>query len=156
MEIAGLPLHALVIHAAVVFTPLAVLVAVVFVAVPQWRYLSRWPAAALTLIALCSVWLARLSGNALVQDRPDLAPLVRTHESRGEVLSLLMIMFTVVVAVAVWGIGGRSGLVSGKGARVTQVAVLDKVMPAAVVVTALLVLAWVFLTGDAGSRAVWG
>jgi hypothetical protein len=156
MEIAGLPLHALVIHAAVVFTPLAVLVAVVFAVAPRWRYLTRWPAAALTLIALASVWLARLSGNALLDDRPELAALVRTHEERGDLLSLLMILFAVVMAVAVWGVAGPSGLVSGRGARVAQVAVLDKVMPAVVVLTALLVLVWVLLTGDAGSRAVWG
>src|SRR3954453_9780076 len=155
MDIGGLPLHVLVNHAAVVFTPLAVLSALVFAGAPQYRYLTRWPTAVLTLMALGSVWTARISGNALVTERPELGQLVRTHQSRGNTLSLLMILFTVVVAFAVWGLGGRSGLISGAGDRETRVAALDRVLVAAVIVSALLVLVWVFLTGDAGARAVW-
>ncbi|MGA8208537.1 MAG: hypothetical protein WB441_00225 [Nocardioidaceae bacterium] len=156
MEIAGLPLHALVIHAAVVFTPLAVLAAVTFAVLPRWRYLTRWPAVVLTVVALGSVWLARFSGNALVEERPELAPLVTDHQSRGNLLSLLMVLFTVVVLAAAWSLGGASGLVSGRGGRPSRVAALDTVLMVAVVLSAVLVLAWVFLTGDAGSRAVWG
>jgi len=156
MEIAGLPLHALVIHAAVVFTPLAVLSALVFALVPRWRYLTRWPTAVLAVVALGSVWLARLSGQSLVEARPELAQLVETHQSRGTVLSWLVILFFVVVAVAVWSLPGESGFAGGAGARTSRVTALDKVLPAAVVVAALLVLVWVLMTGDAGSRAVWG
>jgi hypothetical protein len=36
------------------------------------------------------------------------------------------------------------------------VAALDKVLPAVLVLAAVVVLVWVVLTGDAGSRAVWG
>jgi hypothetical protein len=156
MEITGLPLHPLVIHAAVVFTPLAAALAVAFAVVPRWRYLLRWPLAVTTVAALGSVWLSRISGESLVDSRPELRQLIETHEQRGQTLSLLMIAFTVVVAVAVWGLGGASGLLSGAGARETRVAVLDKVLPALLIVGAVLVLAWVGLTGDAGSRVVWG
>lgn len=156
MEIAGLPLHPLVVHAAVVFTPLAVLAAVVFAVVPRWRYLTRWPTAALTLSALVAVWVARVSGRSLLASRPELAPLVRVHQQRGTQLSLLMILFAVVVLVGVWGLGGRSGLVDGRGARETRVAVLDKLLPAVVVVVSLVVVVWCVLTGDAGARAIWG
>jgi len=156
MNIGGLPLHVLVNHAAVVLTPFAVLAALVFAMSPQYRYLTRWPTAVLTLMAFGSVWIARISGSALVSDRPELAPLVRTHQARGNTLSLLMILFTVVVAVAVWGLGGRSGLISGLGDRATRGGVLDRVLVFALIVSSLLVLVWVFLTGDAGARAVWG
>lgn len=156
MEIAGLPLHPLVVHAAVVLTPLAVLSAVVFAVVPKWRYLTRWPSALLTVGALVVVWVARLSGRSLLAARPELAPLVRTHQQRGIQLSLLMILFTLVVLAGAWGLGGRSGLVSGAGARETRVAVLDKVLPAVVVVVGLAVTTWVVLCGDSGARALWG
>lgn len=156
MEIAGLPLHPLVVHAAVVFTPLAVVSAVVFAVVPRWRYLTRWPTAALTLTALAAVWVARVSGRSLLASRPELAPLVRVHQQRGTQLSLLIILFAVVVLVGVWGLGGRSGLADGRGARETRVAVLDKLLPAVVVVVSLVVLVWCVLTGDAGARAIWG
>jgi hypothetical protein len=156
MEIDGLPLHALVIHAAVVFVPLAGLLAILFAVLPKWRYLTRWPTAALTLIALGSVWIARISGMALATDRQlDQLAAVQKHQDRGVQLSLLMILFAVVVAVAVWGLSGPSGFASGRGGQVAPVATLDKVLPVVVVLAALLVLVWVFLTGDAGTRAVW-
>jgi len=156
MEIDGLPLHALVLHAAVVFTPLAGLFAIVFAALPRWRYLTRWPTAALTVIALGSVWMARISGMALASNRGlDQLPAVQKHQTRGVQLSLLMILFTVVVAVAVWALSGPTGFASGRGEQVTRVAMLDKVLPLLVILAALLVLLWVFLTGDAGTRAVW-
>jgi hypothetical protein len=156
MTFAGLPLHPLVVHAAVVFTPLAVLFALGFALRPRWRYPLRWPLAVTTAIALVTVWVSRFSGDSLLDAKPELHPLVHAHEQRAVQLSLLMIAFTVVVAVAVWGLGGESGLTSGGGARDTRAAVLDKTVPALLVVAAVLVLAWVVLTGDAGSRAVWG
>jgi uncharacterized membrane protein len=156
MEIAGLPLHPLVIHAAVAVTPLAALLAIVFAVSPKWRYLTRWPTAIATVLALGAVWVARLSGNALVDSRPELGQLVEDHQARGNILSWLIIAFTVAVAVAVWGLGGRSGFTSGIGERGTTVPVLDKVVPAVVVLLAVAVMVYLVLTGDAGARAVWG
>jgi hypothetical protein len=156
MEIAGLPLHPLVIHAAVAITPLAVFLAVVFAVRPRWRYLTRWPTAVAALLALGAIWAARITGNSLVTSRPELGQLVRTHQSRGNVLSLVIILFAIVVGVAVWGLGGQSGFTSGIGQRSTKVAVFDRVVPAVVVIVSLVVLVYLFLTGDAGARAVWG
>jgi hypothetical protein len=156
MEIAGLPFHALILHAAVVLAPLAVVVAIVFAVVPRWRYLTRWPTAAMAVVALVTVWLSRLSGQSLLESRPELAPAVHTHQERGDLLSLLVILFVVVVAIAVWALGGPSGLISGSGGWETRSAALEKVVAVALVVSSLLVLVWVFLTGDAGARAVWG
>ena len=156
MEIAGLPVHPLIVHAAVVLTPLAAVSAGVFAVVPSWRYLTRWPTAVLAVTALVVCWAARVSGRSLLASRPELAPLVRTHQLRGNQLSLLIILFAVLVLVAVWGLGGRSGLLSGRGARETRVGAFDKALRALVVVAAVLVLVWVALTGDAGARALWG
>jgi hypothetical protein len=155
MEFAGLPFHFIVLHAAVVFAPVAVLVAWAFAGVPRWRYLTRWPTAVLTLSTFVTVWLSRLSGQSYLESNPALAPAVRTHMERGELLSWLTTLFTVVVAVAVWGLGGPSGFASGSGARARRSTALELGLAAAVVVTAALVLVWVVLTGDAGARAVW-
>jgi hypothetical protein len=155
MEIAGLPLHPLVIHAAVALTPLAVFLAVVFAVRPQWRYLTRWPTAVAALLALGAIWAARITGNALASSRPELGPLVQDHAARGKVLSLVIILFAVVVGVGVWGLGGESGFTSGIGHRSTKVAVFDRVVPALIIIVSLAVLVYLFLTGDAGARAVW-
>jgi len=156
MEIAGLPLHPLVVHAAVVLTPLAALLVVVFAVRTPWRWLTRWPAALATVGALGAVFAAKITGTSFLHDRPELAPLVRTHQHRANVLFLLMIGFTVLTLVGAWSLGGDSALASGRGARDSRVAVLDRVMPALLVLGAVLVLVWVVLTGDAGARAVWG
>jgi len=156
MEIAGLPFHALVLHAAVVLAPLAALLAIAYALLPRWRYLTRWPTVVMAVVALVTVWMSRLSGQSLLDSRPELAPLVREHQERGQLLSLLTILFTVVVVVAFWGLGGPSGFSSGSGARTMRSAAIDRGLSLAVVGASLLVLVWVFLTGDAGARAVWG
>jgi hypothetical protein len=156
MEIAGLPFHALILHAAVVLAPLAALLAIAYALLPRWRYLTRWPTVVMAVVALVTVWMSRLSGQSLLDSRPELAPLVREHQERGELLSLLTILFTVVVVVAFWGLGGPSGFSSGSGARTMRSAAIDRGLSLAVVGASLLVLVWVFLTGDAGARAVWG
>jgi len=156
MEIAGLPFHALVLHAAVVLAPLAALLAIAYALLPGWRYLTRWPTVVMAVVALVTVWMSRLSGQSLLDSRPELAPLVREHQERGQLLSLLTILFTVVVVAAFWGLGGPSGFSSGSGARTMRSAAIDRGLSLAVVGASLLVLVWVFLTGDAGARAVWG
>ena len=157
MEFAGLPLHFLVVHTAVVFTPLAALAAGAFAVLPKWRWLSRWPTAVIVVIAFGSVWTARLSGASFLDTRPELRQLVVTHEARGELLSYLMIGFLIVTLVAAWALGGTSALASGKGARESVMATApEKVLSAVLVLTALAALVQVVLTGDAGTRAVWG
>jgi hypothetical protein len=156
MEFAGLPFHFIVLHAAVVFGPLTAMAAIAFAFLPRWRYLTRWPTAVLTLTTFVSVWLSRVSGQSYLSSNPGLADLVRTHQERGELLSWLTTLFAVVMALAVWGLGGPSGFRSGVGAQRSRSAALDKSLPVAVGITAVLMLVWVILTGDAGARAAWG
>lgn len=156
MEIGGLPLHPLVVHAAVIFTPLAALLAIVFAVVPRWRWLSRWPAALAALAALGSVLLAKASGNALLEQRPNLASVVDVHEERGELLVWFVIGFFVLAAASVWMLGSTSPLPSGRGARPAPAPWVARLLPVLVVTSALGVMVMVALTGDAGSRAVWG
>ncbi|MFT4008988.1 MAG: hypothetical protein QM655_02990 [Nocardioidaceae bacterium] len=156
MEISGLPVHVLVVHAAVVFTPLAVISAILFAVVPKWRYLTRWPTGVLVVVSTVAVWVAKLSGPDLQKDRGLPDALIRTHEQRGDVLAWVMLGFLVVGAYAVLTLGGPSGLVSGSGARTAAAPWAERVVPVALVVLGIVVLVWVVLTGDAGARATWG
>ena len=155
MEIAGLPLHALIVHAAVVLIPLTALLAIAFAVLPRWRWLTRWPTAVASVGSVAIVFVATKSGEALEEDR-QLERLVRTHSERGELLANLTIVLAVVVLAAAFTLPGPSGLASGKGAVARRVAYADKVLPVLVVVAAVVVLVQVFLTGDSGARAVWG
>lgn len=162
MEIAGLPLHPLVVHAAVTSVPLSAALAIALAVLPRWRWLSRWPTATVAVVALVVVWIARYSGKALLADRPfllDADPIairMERHQQLGEVLSLAMVPFTILVVLAAWSLGGSTALASGRGAQDSRLPALEKVLPALLVGAALSVLVLVVLTGDTGSRAVWG
>ena len=155
MEIAGLPLHPLVVHAAVVLIPLTAVLAIGFAVLPSWRWLLRWPTAAASVVCVGIAFLATKSGESLEEQR-SLQKLVETHQERGELLANLTIVLAVVVVVAALLLPGPSGLASGKGAMARRVSYADKVLPVVLVVVALVVLVQVVLTGDSGARAVWG
>ena len=78
------------------------------------------------------------------------------YERRYATRALGGFVLLVLVGVGAWSLGGPSALASGAGARESRVAVLDKVLPALLVLAGLAVLVLVVLTGDSGSRAVWG
>ena len=155
-EINGLPAHVLIIHAAVVFTPLAALCAIAFAVLPGWRWLLRWPLLASTLVALGSVLAAVHSGVIFKQNLGLSQALIATHEHRGKQLQVLMWVFTAVVLLAVVTLGGPTALASGKGAHQGLASrPLQYLISAVVVLGALLVIVQVVRTGDAGSRALW-
>jgi hypothetical protein len=162
MEFNGIPLHPLVVHAAVVLGPAAALTALVYAARPAWRWLLRWPMLLLAAAAAGSTLLAYLSGKELLEDRPFLLqgdPIrerVLLHQDRGEVLLWVALGFLVVAAVAAWALGGPSALASGRGARETAGSATAWAALALVVAGAVALLVMTFLTGDAGARAVWG
>ncbi len=144
MEINGLPLHALVVHAAVVLGPVSALTGLLYAAVPRWRDLLRWPLAALAAVALGAVWVAYLSGED-VRDANTyggpLAALLETHEERAEVLRLSMTAFALASFAAAWWH--------------TRTGVVRTVLGVLVGASALLTLVYVMLTGDAGAQIAW-
>lgn len=157
MEVGGLPLHPLVVHAAVTLIPLSAALAIVFAVFPRWRWLLRWPTLLAALGAVVVAWLARLSGHALFDElNPQLQERVGTHLERGDLLSWLVIPFAILVLVACWSLAGETALASGSGRRDSQLPGLEGVLPAVLVLASLAIIVLTILTGDAGSRAVWG
>ena len=153
MELNGVPLHPLVVHAVVVLGPLAALTGLAYAVVPKWRWLLRWPLVVLAVVTAVAALLAVAAGEDLLAARPELAPLVEEHEERGEWLRSVAVIYAVVSIVAAWALGGTSGLASGRGARETRFGIP---VAAVLVVAAVGLLVLLFLAGDSGSRAVWG
>jgi hypothetical protein len=150
-----LPLHVLVIHAAVLVLPVTALVAIVFALVPKWRWLLRWPTLLLGLASLALAFVARESGEAFVAAIPELQKLVDEHEERGKLLFWFVLIFLAVAVAAFLVLGGPSQLASGKGAKATKSRPLELVVSAAVVVISVLVIWQTIRTGDSGAKAVW-
>jgi uncharacterized membrane protein len=144
MEFNGLPLHALVVHAAVIFGPLSALAGLLYALVPRWRDVLRWPLVAVVAVALVAIWVAFLSGEELEEANTyggPLAELVETHEERAGVLRISMTVFAVLSFLAAWW-HTRSGPVRA-------------VMSGLVAVSAAVTLVYVVLTGDAGAQIAW-
>ncbi len=144
IEINGLPLHAIVVHAAVVFGPLAALAGVLYAAVPPWRDRVRWPLAVLAAIAVGAIWVAYLSGEDLAEANQyggPLQDLLETHEDRAEKLRLITSAFAVIAWVTAWW-HTRRGPVG---------VVLAVLLGLSAVATGV----WVVMTGDAGAQIAW-
>ena len=158
MEINGVPLHPLVIHAAVVFTPLAALSLIAFVALKARRGSLRLPTLALAVVAGGSILAAYLTGKNFLATRPTLAanPLVHDHQHRAQQLLWVGLAFAVVAVIAVLmaPVPARVGT-DGSGSEVRQPAVAN-VFAVLAVLLAVATLVLVVMVGDLGARAVWG
>jgi hypothetical protein len=150
-----LPLHVLVIHAAVLVLPVSALIAIVFALVPNWRWLLRWPVLLLGLGSAVLAYVAKESGEAFVAAVPQLEQLVREHKERGQLLFWFCLGFAVAAVLAFLLLGGPSALATGKGAKESKSKPLELVVSAAVVVVSVLVIWQTIRTGDSGARAVW-
>ena len=145
MEINGLPLHPLVVHAAVVFGPLAAVVALAYVVLPAWRDRLRWPMLVLALMGTGAIATAYVSGMNFFNSRPpelQQLDLLQTHRTRAIRLFWVTLAFGVLAVLAAW-LHTRTGAVR---------LVLNVLLGLA----GLAVLALAVLAGDSGSRAVWG
>ncbi|KAA1428804.1 DUF2231 domain-containing protein [Nocardioides antri] len=148
MEINGLPLHVLVVHAAVVLTPIAGLAAIAYALVPRWRDWLRWPVAVAVVAAVGAVWVAFLSGGDFRDtDRfagatGEFATKLQDHEDLGGILRWVASGFGVLTLAAV-ALHDRTGVV-----RI--------LLSAVVVATAVATVVLTVMTGDSGAQAVWG
>jgi len=161
MELNGLPLHPLVVHAAVILGPVTALTAIAYAVLPRWRWLIRWPMVALAVGTVGTLFVAKLAGHALLEERaPDLSRVdiaqITVHQDRANTLLLVSLVFLVIAVVAALTVGGPSALASGAGARDSRGTAVTAGVLGLVVVGAIALLVLTVLTGDAGARAVWG
>ena len=149
MTVNGLPLHPLVVHAAVVFVPLAGLLALAY-PVPRWRGWLRWPVLLVSILAAVLVWFAATTGSSLEHSAtvrsgmlasPALARAIHRHEDlAGKLQASTWVL--AVLAAGTWWFHPRRGWI-----RTLLVPLLA--------VCGAVALVLVVLTGDAGARAVW-
>lgn len=161
----GIPVHPLIIHAAVVFVPLLIVGALVYALVMPLRPRIAWAVIGLAVVAPVSCYLSRESGLRL-RDRmirehaisaADLTK-VDQHQSFGTNTMYLVIALGVVTLVLVAlnmlrgrGRGaGSSSTGSGAGFAIVSLAF-------AVVILGLGVASsyYVYKTGDSGAHIVW-
>ena len=102
-EIDGLPVHVLVVHAAVVVLPLAAVLGVLYV-IPRTREWARVPFLLTAVAAVPLVFVARESGKSLqaaIQPAGEVGALVAEHQDRSDLLFGLVIGYAIVAVLVV-------------------------------------------------------
>jgi hypothetical protein len=155
-KIGDMPLHPLVIHAVVVGIPLAALLAVLF-AIPRTREWARWPLAIVVVGATAVTFVARQSGLAFeaaqgIKPGNPVGNLILQHSLLANQLFYIMIVFAAIGLLNVFAV--RKTPVDNADA-VKQPAIIRIVLPALLVVVAVVALIWIVRVGDLGARAVW-
>jgi hypothetical protein len=152
-QINGLPVHALVLHAAVIFVPLLAAGAIAYAIVPRFRPRLGWAVALLGVAAPASALIARLSGEEL-HDRLLAqglkgrgAEIISDHMGYGNLTFWFSLALGVVSLIMVFATGRKSSSLP-KAAEIGL----------AVVMIGLAAVSgyYVFKTGDSGATAVWG
>ena len=152
-QINGLPVHALVLHAAVIFVPLLALGAIVFALVPKWRAKIGWAVIALSVVAPASTFVAMESGEKLYDRligqglKGPGKEILDDHMGYGT----LTFWFTLglgVVSLVMVALTWRRATAAPK---LVQIA-----LAVAMVVLAGVSGYFVYQTGDSGATAVWG
>ena len=137
--IGGLPLHPLVVHAAVVLLPLSALGLLVLLVVPRWRRTYGW----LVLIGLfastVAAWVAKESGENLAR---SLGVPAEHAEWGDRIVPIAALLF---VAAALWFWRVRKG---ATGALTT----INALIAAALAVIAIIVIV---VVGHTGAQAAW-
>ncbi|GLX01956.1 DUF2231 domain-containing protein [Microtetraspora sp. NBRC 16547] len=144
-EILGLPVHPLLVHAAVVLTPLLALLSVAYAVLPRFRGKLDWMVVLTAVGAPVAVFVAKESGESfersLFEGRPSAT--VAAHESFATPL---------LISTAALGL---VGLLLVFGARRWPKAV-GTALSAASVVLAVVAGYYVVRAGHSGATAVWG
>ncbi len=153
-NLGNLPLHPLVVHAAVVGIPLAALLAFLF-AFPKTREWARWPLAITVVGATAVAFVARQSGLAFeaalgIKPGNPVGDLILRHSLLANQLFYIMIGFSVISLLNVFLVSKPTADGAAK-----QSAVLRIGLPILLVVAAVVALAWIVRVGDLGARAVW-
>jgi hypothetical protein len=157
MEINGVPLHPLIVHAVVVFVPLGALCAILFGIVPRWRWLLRWPTLLLAVASVALTRIAVISGTSLRNEKNFTGVLgdrIARHQTWGHRLEY-SVWALAVVAVAAWWVLPYVSRLTGRDDRPSPAPALITVVTVVLPIAAAVVLVFAVITGDAGAKAVW-
>ena len=140
---AGLPLHPLLVHGAVVLVPLVAIGALVMSYLPSFSRRHGKIILGLAVVAQISVFLAKISGEAFEE---ILNKNVQKHAELGEIAPLVTIPMVVLIYLR-WRMD-RSGFTFGS-------VLIRRLTSVALVIASLASLVVIFLVGHSGASSVW-
>jgi uncharacterized membrane protein len=143
-SVAGLPLHPLVIHAAIVLIPLAAISALVMSYLPSFSRRYGKVTLVIALVAQTSLFLAKVTGEAFeeILDKD-----VGNHAELGEIAPFITLPMVALIYLR-WRLD-RSGATVGS-------ALVRRLTSLALIVASLASIVIVVLVGHSGAESVWG
>jgi hypothetical protein len=153
-QVNGLPVHILVLHAAVIFVPLLALGSIVYAFVAPWRPKIGWAVGLLAVVAPISAIITKQSGTELYnrllgENRvsPGGKVILDQHMDFGSMTAWFAIGLGLVSLILV--------ALTWRNPRALP-RVADLGLGVVALILAGLSLYYVFKTGDSGATAVWG
>ena len=140
----GLPVHPLVVHSAVVLVPLVALAGLAMSYIPSFSRRYGKFVLVFAVIAQLSLFAAKLSGESFEE---RLGKNVERHAELGEIAPFTFIPLLILLYLR-WRLD-REGATTGSPAIRRLISIL-------LVISALVALIYIFLTGHSGADSVWG
>lgn len=147
--IAGIPAHALLVHAIVVLAPLVALLEILCAVWPAARRRLVWLVLALAAVNLALTPLTTEAGEWLLNQRSQVSAVLQTHVERGD----WMIYFSAGLLAVALALVVLHWLTSRSDKPRTAAAVFVAVLALAVGVSSIITVVRI---GDSGAHAVWG
>ena len=143
-SVAGLPLHPLVIHGAIVLIPLAAISALVMSYLPSFSRRYGKVTLVIAVFAQASLFLAKMTGEAFeeILDKD-----VGNHAELGEIAPFVTLPMVALIYLR-WRLD-RSGATVGS-------ALVRRITSLALIVASLASIVIVVLVGHSGAESVWG
>jgi hypothetical protein len=156
----GLPAHPLFLHVPVVLIPVTIVAAIVFTLKREWLARYGIALAAVSIVAMSSVFLTMQAGAALraaLQLRGRAAQLISEHSQAAHILAIVYVAFTATVILAFAAQRISAGMPTGLTAvdRLLSARPVLPVLRVGLAVLALVAGYMCFRTGDLGAKAVW-
>jgi len=143
-KIAGLPLHPLLVHSAVVLIPLVAIAALVMSYLPSFSRRHGKIILILAVVAQISVFLAKMSGEAFSE---IINKNVEKHAELGEITPLVTLPMVTLIYVR-WRMD-RSGSTFGS-------ILIRRLTSVALVLASFASIIVIVLVGHSGASSVWG
>lgn len=149
MEIMGLPLHPLVVHAVVVLVPLTALAGIIISAWTAARKRYGWLTVAFAAAAAASTFVAQEAGESFAATFARKTEAMETHIGLGDTLLVWVIILFVGTAVVMLA----QRMIDQQNPRGRVALIAGGVVTA---ISAVVSIVQVIRIGHSGATAVWG